>query len=199
MSESKIIPKETLSAYERWEMAAMDAPAAGSPVSLTTANEVEHIQELARQEGYAAGMNEVNEKAKQLGLLLAELNEARSKWVEEIETDVFNVVLALCKQFLRCALSAKPELVCGVIKEVMGSLPWLEMPPRLFLHPEDARLVRSVLAEEIREGKWQILEDAAIRRGGLRIETVQNTVDATIEGRWKQLLAAFDEPGAWEE
>ncbi|MDE3020285.1 MAG: flagellar assembly protein FliH [Pseudomonadota bacterium] len=202
MSDTKIIPKEALSAYERWEMAVIDDPSTKT-VTLTTANEVEHIQELAYREGYstgyAEGMREVNEKARMLALLLNGITAARKKWSEEIEGDTLRLVMALSKQFLRRVLPAKPDLVSAVIREAIASLPWLELPPRLFLHPEDARIVRELMSEELAEGKWQIIEDALISRGGVKIETVLNTVDATLEGRWKHLLAAFDEPGAWEE
>jgi len=203
LSDRKIIPKEALSAYDRWEMAVMDAPPSAETVTLTTATEVEHIQELAHKEGYSAGyaegMREANEKVRLLILLLNEMTVARKKWAEEIEADMLRLVLALCKQFLRRALPAKPDMVSLVIREVIGHLPWLEVPPRLFLHPEDARLVRLIMGGEISDGKWQVMEDESISRGGVKIETVQNTVDATLEGRWKQLLAAFDESGVWEE
>ena len=53
---SKSIPKEQLSAYQRWELSAFDQPGAG--VKLPTADEIQRIQQQAYQEGFAAGMKD---------------------------------------------------------------------------------------------------------------------------------------------
>ena len=50
---SQFVPKEQLSAYQRWEMNSFD-------VNLPTADDVERIHLQARQEGYSAGYQEGN-------------------------------------------------------------------------------------------------------------------------------------------
>ena len=56
MSSNKTIPKEQLSAYQRWELSNFDQPAEG--VKLPSANDIQRIQQQAYQEGFAAGMKD---------------------------------------------------------------------------------------------------------------------------------------------
>ena len=55
---SNIVPKEQLSAYQRWEMDAFDETHAAFP----TAEGVEQIQQQAHQEGYQEGLQQGREQ-----------------------------------------------------------------------------------------------------------------------------------------
>ena len=67
MSE-RLIAKENLSAYERWEGISFDGPEPGQreTVVLPTADEVEALTQRAHDEGYAAGMLEARDEARKL-------------------------------------------------------------------------------------------------------------------------------------
>lgn len=199
---SNIIPKEQQSAYQRWEMNSFDG-AASTAVPLPTAAEVENIQQQAYQEGFASGYREgkgkVDAEIARLAQLMTALDQALFQFDETLTQNLLSLALDVAKQMLREALRVKPELVLPVIREAVNSLPQASQHPHLNLHPEDAALVRSLMADELNHFHWKLLEDNRVERGGCRVETANSEVDATVENRWKRILAALGRDSAWLE
>lgn len=205
---SNIIPKEQLSAYQRWELNSLDDAAAGnaSPaVALPTAEEVEHIHQQASREGhaegYAAGYQEGRKKADaelaRLAQLMSALDASLDKFDEGVSQNLLVLALDISKQMLREALKARPELVLPVIREAVGSLPHANQHPHLRLHPDDANLVRSLMEDELNHFHWKVIEDSQVERGGCRVETANSEIDASLESRWKRALSALGQEGSW--
>jgi len=69
---------------------------------------------------------------------------------------------------------------------------------RVHLHPEDAKLVRTRLAEATSERAWTITEDPILTQGGCRVTSEDSTIDAQVEQRIGAAIAAVlgDERGA---
>ena len=199
---SNIIPKEQQSAYQRWEMNSFDG-AASTAVPLPTAAEVENIHQQAYQEGFASGYREgkgkVDAEIARLAQLMTALDQALFQFDETLTQNLLSLALDVAKQMLREALRVKPELVLPVIREAVNSLPQASQHPHLNLHPEDAALVRSLMADELNHFHWKLLEDNRVERGGCRVETANSEVDATVENRWKRILAALGRDSAWLE
>jgi len=207
---SNFIPKEQLSAYQRWELNSLDAssqePIVLSPepaVSLPTAEEVENIHRQARQEGYAAGYQEGKGRSDaelaRLVQLASSLDSALSRFDEDLMQSLLTLSLDVAKQMMREALRVKPELALPAIREAVNSLPQASQHPHIKLHPDDAALVRSLMADELNHFHWKLIEDSRIERGGCRVETANSEVDATMESRWERVLAALGREGAWLE
>lgn len=199
---SNIIPKEQLSAYQRWELNSLDGSASPA-VPLPTAEEVENIHQQAYQEGYAAGYGEgkgkVDAELARLVQLMSALDGALSQFEGDLTQNLLALALDVAKQMLREALRVRPELVLPVIREAVSSLPQASQHPHLKLHPEDASLVRSLMADELNHFHWKLIEDSRVERGGCRVETANSEIDATMESRWKRILAALGSEGAWLE
>lgn len=211
----KVIPKEQLSAYQRWEMVGFDqeeatAEVVEAPVGLPTAEEIEQIHEQARQEGFAAGRDAgyqegfaagqqaAQAQADAITQLLGSAEAAFGELAAALEGEILTLTLNLTKQVLRHALAVKPELLLMAVREAMAGVPLDAGQLQLVAHPDDAALMRQYLrAEEL--ARWQLTEDARISRGGFRIETANNTLDATLETRWQQLVGAFDRKDEWLE
>lgn len=204
---SKFIPKEQLSAYQRWELDSLDESAVpranASMVPLPTAEEVENIHRQAHQEGYAAGYQEGRARADaelaRLTQLLSSLEGALAHFDEELTQSLLSLGLDIARQMLREALKIRPELVVPVIREAVNSLPPASQHPHLRLNPEDAVLVRTLLADELNHFHWKVVEDGRIERGGCRVETPNSEIDATLESRWQRILAALGRDGSWLE
>lgn len=202
---SNIIPKEQLSAYQRWELNSLDG-SAGSSVStvpLPTAEEVENIHQQAYQEGFAAGYREGKDKVDaelaRLAQLMSALDGALNQFDETLTQNLLSLALDVARQMLREALRVRPELVLPVIREAVNSLPQAGQHPHLNLHPEDAALVRSLMADELNHFHWKLIENSRVERGGCRVETTNSEIDATMENRWKRILVALGREGAWLE
>ena len=199
---SNIIPKEQLSAYQRWELNSLDG-SARTTVPLPTAEEVENTHQQAYQEGFAAGYKEgkgkVDEELARLTQLMSALGGALNQFDETLTQNLLSLALDVAKQMLREALRVRPELILPVIREVVNSLPQANQHPHLKLHPEDAALVRSLMADELSHFHWKLIEDSRVARGGCRVETTNSEIDATMENRWKRILVALGSEGAWLE
>lgn len=205
---NKIIPKEQLSAYQRWEMSALDEEHAvrGRNVGdmlLPTADDLEQLQAQAHSEGYAAGYQEGKIKAladaERMKQLVAGLDEAMQQFDQQVANDVLALALEVAKQMLRQALKVKPGLVLNVVREAMNALPQASHHPVLILNPEDATLVRSFLEADIAHANWKIQEDSRIERGGCRIESANSEIDATIEERWNRATESLGRDDKWLE
>lgn len=199
---SNIIPKEQLSAYQRWELNSLDG-SARTTVPLPTAEEVENTHQQAYQEGFAAGYREgkskVDAELARLTQLMSALDGALSQFDEALSQNLLSLSLDIAKQMLREALRVRPELVLPVIREAVNGLPQASQHPHLKLHPDDAALVRSLMADELNHFHWKLIEDSRVERGGCRVETTNSEIDATMENRWKRILVALGSEGAWLE
>lgn len=206
---SNFVPKEQLSAYQRWEMDVFDEAPAADAVALPTAEAIQQIQQQAHQEGYQEGLQlgreqgyreggeQARQEAQRLNQLLVKTSESLQQMDQEIAQQLLDLALAIAQQMLRQALSVVPELVLPVVLEAINSLPQSNQQAQLILHPQDALLVRSHLESEIAQGHWRVVEDVQITPGGCRLETAQSELDATLETRWKQVLASIGQSGDW--
>lgn len=222
---SDVIPKEKQSAYERWEMTSFDtiSPAAraaekarmaaehSAAASQQTANiaamakQIEDARAQAHAEGYAAGLaegraagktqlaqekNRLQQIAETFGTEVAQANEL-------IAADMLDLSLDLAKAMLKTTLQVRPEVIVPVVREAIHYLPTLQQPALLHLHPDDAALIQTHMGDEISTAGWRIVEDMHMTRGGCRVETASNQVDATTETRWQRIAAALGKESEW--
>ncbi|MBI3529267.1 MAG: flagellar assembly protein FliH [Betaproteobacteria bacterium] len=202
MAAPNLIPKEQLSAYERWELNSFDVPGKRGPVALTTAAQVEKIHQQARLDGYQTGLNEGRQRAGSEAERLAALARAFSSETAELDQrlaqQVLDVALDVARQMLRGALEVRPELILPVIQEAIRSLPVLGEERCLRLHPQDVALARELAGESLTVvSGWTIVEDAAITRGGCVVCTSHGEVDATLDARWRRIVGTLGREGGW--
>jgi flagellar assembly protein FliH len=195
---------------------AMESQAA--PMAPTVAEEeLEAIREAARQQGYAegheAGQATGHASGYEDGLALgraeaaAELTHlqdiatsfgaAVTEADESIAADVLELALHLAKNMVRTAFEVRPELILPVVREAVDYLPTLQQPALLVLHPEDALIVRGSIGHELEKSGWRIIEDGNVARGGCRIDTASNQIDAQIASRWQRLAHALGRNVEW--
>lgn len=190
-------------------------------VMLPSVEELEAMREAARQEGFEQGLDEgrtqgraeghaegftagsaEGEQAAQLELeqlrtVAASFGEAVAQADETIARDVLDLALRLARGMVRTGLDVRPELIMSVVRDAINQLPILQQPALLTLNPQDAELVRHGMADELASGGWRIIENAAIARGGCRVETASNQIDAQVEARWQRLTHALAADVDW--
>ena len=98
---------------------------------------------------------------------------------------------------LRTALDVKPELVLPVVREAIEYLPVVQQPALLMLNPLDADLVREGLGDELGASGWRIVEDHQIARGGCKLDTPHNQIDAQAASRWNRIAHALGKNTDW--
>ena len=84
-----------------------------------------------------------------------------------------------------------------IVGEAIRYLPSLQQPALLFLHPNDATMVREHMGEELSKAGWRLAEDTHLEPGGCRIETGSNQIDASISGRWERIAASLGRDTSW--
>lgn len=212
-----VIPKEQLSAYERWEMSSIGhghngsaskaAPARDNKPSELT-EKLAQLTEKARQEGYAIGLQqgyaEGNQQARQehgvnqeaITHIANSMQAALEVNQEEISHDLLRLALDIAKSMLKSSIEVNREVVIPVVLDAMQALPYVQKPAKIIVNPDDAAIIRQELAEEIK-GTWQVVENMEIERGGCRLETGANQVDATNAVRWKRINEALGQNSDW--
>jgi flagellar assembly protein FliH len=78
------------------------------------------------------------------------------------------------------------------MREAMAELPSATRQVRIYLHPDDASLVREAYADhDAEERPWKIIDDMALSRGGCRLESQTSRIDASVEKRLNSVLASL--------
>lgn len=214
---STVIPKEQLSAYQRWEMAsfgddrssAQQNAAIAAAEAKRAAEELVQKREEARAQGYAEGF----EQGRATGLEQGRAEAARETTVirqiaetfssavtrvdETVADDMLNLALDLAKAMMKTALSVRPELVLPIVGEAIRYLPSVQQPALLALNPQDVPIVRDHMKDELEKAGWRLVEDPHVERGGCRVETASNQVDATLPVRWQRIADALGKHSDW--
>lgn len=214
---SNVIPKEKLTAYQRWEMASFgdERPKEVAANAKLEAERLEQLREEARRQGHAEGYATGYEQGRTEGLgtgraqaqqeldLLRQIAESFGTEVsqasETVAVELLDLALDLSKAMLKTALKVRPELVLPIVAEAVRYLPGLQQPALLALHPEDAVIVRQHMGDELDKGNWRIVEEPQMERGGCRVETASNQIDAAPSVRWQRIAEAFGKHGNWME
>jgi flagellar assembly protein FliH len=189
--------------------AAETGPALPPPMPYPTVEELEAIRDQAHQEGYEDGLEAGRAEALALGQEasavelrhLAEVALAFSGALQAadqgIAGDVLELALQLAKGMLKNALKVKPELILPIVRDAIEYLPVLQQPALLVLHPDDAQVVREGIGEELEKGGWRVIEDAQLERGGCKVDTASNQIDAQAGARWQRLTHALGKDVDW--
>jgi flagellar assembly protein FliH len=213
---SNTLPKEKQTAYQRWEMASFgdDRPKIGGLIGSASgsfSDQTSSARQQARKEGYAAGLDEGRQIGLKEGRARAAEESTRFKSIannfledlnrvnELIAQDMLDVSLDLAKAMLKSAITVRPELILPIVNEAVHYLPSVQQPATLFLHPDDMKIVKQYMGDELSKTGWRILEDKHIERGGCRVETASNQIDATPSTRWQRITSALGKTNDWLE
>lgn len=178
-------------------------------LSYPSVEELEAIREEARQSGYeeghaaghadamAAAQVQIQQELAHARALAASFAEAVQQADQLIANEVLDLALHLAKGMLKQSLQVKRELILPIVREAIEYLPVLQQPALLMLHPDDAPAVREGIADELEKGGWRVIEDASIQRGGCKIDTASNQIDAQAATRWQRLTHALGKDDDW--
>lgn len=228
------IPKEKLTAWQRWEMAdfsdrpkpapapapAVKAPpAAARPAATPTApppapsvptppepqikfptlEEIEQIHQQAQKDGFNAGYEEGTARARmealRLSTLADNLDQALSNLDKDIAEDLMALSLEIARQVVRQQIAVRPEVVMTVVKEALLQLP--HQHAAIYLHPDDANLVRSYIGEQLSHSGHRILEEPGMERGDCKVEAAGSQIDATLDTRWRRVIESMGLKDVW--
>ncbi len=185
---------------------------AGGAVPVLTVDELESVQRQAYDEaaktgheqgytegfeqgkidgykvGIAQGDADLKQRIHDVGALLDIMAQPLRELDAQVEEELVVLATAIAQQVVRRELKIDPGQVISVVREALGILPVSSRNVRLFLHPDDADLVRSVFDVADDAPTWTLVEDPLLSRGGCKVESESSRIDATVE---KQLAAVI--------
>lgn len=209
---SIVIPKEQLTAFERWELASFDPHSGGlyqSPAqkstALANAAGLDQLRQQAQEEGYAQGnatgyaegAQQARNEAARIHALMQNIQGAINQVDEQLAHSLLDLSLEIARKMIGETLLAKPEVILSIVSEAIGGLPHFNQNAHLILHPDDAKLVREHMGEQLSHAGWKLFTDAQLSRGGCRVETAHSQVDATTEARWKHVVESLGQDKSW--
>ncbi len=208
---SAVIPKEELTAYQRWELGSFDqkkgagqaaAPRAGKgSAHLPTADDVERIHRDAHKQGYDAGYEEGTARARmealRLHTLVEQLDTALGQFDQQMAEQLLALALEIARQVVGQAVAVRPTVILDTVREALLQLP--HQHAAIYLHPEDSSLVRSYAGDQLAHAGHRIFEDPGVARGGVRLEAGGSHIDATLATRWQRVVESMGTGGEWVE
>jgi flagellar assembly protein FliH len=211
-------------AYERWEMAPLAdnrtgraGPAESSLSDLRLAQESERARQTGHRQGQQEGLAQGHAAGHAEGLtqglaegralidaqqaalltLLASFEEQIKHARENIAQQVLAVALDMAHAMLKSVLAIEPQRVLPLVEQTLQSLPALKSNARLYLHPQDLALLVTAQGDALSAEGWHLRADPAMLRGGCRVETPTNEIDASLPTRWARLQQALGQQGEW--
>lgn len=215
-----------LTAWERWELASFDEgkippPAAAPPVAppppeeevmqamrLPTAEEIDKLYQEAREEGLKKGREEGAQagfkegqakalaEAQRLTKTVAKLEKSLDELDFLIADEVLALAVELAREVIRQEITARPETLLTVVREALAQLP--HHHAAIYLHPDDASLLRSYMGDQLAHGGHRIHEDFKLTRGDCVLEAGGSQLDATVAMRWQRVLESLGISRAWQ-
>lgn len=181
------------------------------PMPVLTVNEIEAMQKQAydeafaqgKKEGYSQGFGEgsrqgyeenvqaLQTKAAQFTSLLESLSQPFKALDAEVEKELVKLAIGIATQIIRREIKLDPGQVVAAVREAKKVLPLSSQKISLYLHPEDAELVRSALSLDEMAPAWRVVEDPLITHGGCKVDTEVSHIDATVENRLAAVIATL--------
>jgi flagellar assembly protein FliH len=141
--------------------------------------------------GYQENVGLLHKKAAEFAALMESLSEPFKALDDEVEKELVKLALGIATQIIRREIKLDPGQVVSAVREAIQVLPLSSQKIKLYLHPEDAELVRSALSLDEMTTAWGVIEDPLITRGGCKVDTDVSHVDATVENRLAALVATI--------
>jgi len=199
---SRIIRREHAGDADTWQSPPVDESAAeelkgavGAGAHLLSEAQVDQLRSQMQnqafdqgyREGLASGQAEVAARAQRFEALMNKLAYPFEELDAAVEDEIVDLAKILATHILRRELKSDPDQIVGAVRDCVEVLPAAARNVRLFLHPDDAQLVREYAASDQARG-WTIQEDASVAKGGLRVESDSSHIDGRIESRLNEIV-----------
>ncbi len=191
---SSVLIREHLEDVRRWDMPDVSGRNPIAPTTIQPTRTVRQLADLERQvraEAFARGLAEGHETAaRELAVQVAHLqsiigllSQPLAELDHRIEHDLVVLATRLATQVVRHELEIHPEQITPLVRTALSALPISARHIKVYLHPDDAEIVRAELPSHDHANSWQIIDDPKITRGGCRVTSETSSIDATLESR----------------
>lgn len=216
---TRFIPREELGDFASWTPGAFGgadaasegsfpggrpqpAQAAAQPPEPTAAEWQQRIA-AARQAGYQDGYRDglaalenfksafAQQATAQIGALLDAFERQTQLLDGRVAEALALAARQLAAQVLRHELSVQPAVVASVAAEAVHEVMLSARQVSVFAHPDDLPLIAEGAAEALAQRGARLIADATLVRGDVVVDSDVGHVDARVQTRWAQALAAL--------
>lgn len=193
---SNLLSSDDDSEVRPWKLPDVDI--SGGVHGPLTAGQIEKLQKQAyeegfergRQDGLKAGEQEAAKQLEYISSIIELFNNPLKELDENVVQQLIDLTTIIAGQVIRRELRADPGQIIAVVRECIKNLPIASRKISIFLHPDDAMLVRGAFSiDENVDQSWQIIDDPVLTRGGCRIEAENSKIDATVEQQLNRVIA----------
>jgi len=197
---------ELAEAIERWQAPRVaSASDVDGSAGMLNVKSIEALQQQAQEEGYKAGYDEghkagfeagqqageqdIKQQLAYLQQILASLQQPLADLDQQLEQDLVALAITMTRQLVRRELKQQPEHVIGAMRAALQALPVSDRKIKIYVHPEDLPLIQKGLSLDQDAENRQWIEDPLLTRGGVKLETADTTVDASVEARLNTIIS----------
>ncbi len=215
---SRFIPREELASFAAWNPDALSgtaAPRTGTgapaeepvPPAEALAAQLRAARQSGYQDGYRDGLSALDgfkqSYAAQITAQLGRLMESHGTQLDGLQQQLAQAIAvcatSMARQVVRSELAVRPELVAAVAQEAVEALLLSARHISVRVHPDDQPLVAQGAAEVLDARGARLISDAAIARGGCRVESDIASIDGTLAARWRRASAALGSATEWTD
>ncbi|KQW51863.1 MULTISPECIES: FliH/SctL family protein [unclassified Roseateles] len=172
---------------------------------------VQELLHAARQSGYQDGYRDgmaaldafkqsfAQQMSRQIGAVVSNFDAEMQALEGDMAASIARIAVELARQVVRSELSQRPELIARVAHDAVEALQLSARHVRLRVHPDDFALVQQGAGPELQAREAQLIPDAEVARGGVKVDADIASVDATIAARWLQAVSAIGQTSIWED
>jgi flagellar assembly protein FliH len=199
---SRKIPKEKVGAASTWELRSLGetAQVSRNPTGLWSERE-----RRAFERGREQGVLETTRAAQlvraghleRIGQVVANLQAGLDELASRGADALLDLSLEIARQVVRGELSVRRDAALPAVREAIALIVDHAAHPHVHLSPQDYELVRAELEADASHRGCRFVSDPSVPPGGCRIETPQGEIDATLDTRWRRVVATLgaDHPG----
>ena len=176
-------------------------PAAPPPpaLKLPTLEEIQAIQDAARQEGFeqgfaqghadgqAQGQSEVRRLTAQIEGILDNFGRPLVRLENEVVAALGELAVRIAGHLVGRAYEAEPALLRDLVSEALDSVSGSSRDVEVRLHPDDIAALAPLLS--LPPGQ-RLVPDLGLSRGDLRVHAESVRIDGTLDARLRAALSA---------
>jgi flagellar assembly protein FliH len=193
---SRKIPKDQVDGAANWEMRSLGETAqisrnANSLWSERERRAFERGREQGALEAHRAAQQARAGHLQRIGGVIEKLQVALDELASRGADALLDLSLEVARQVLRRELTLARDAALPVVREAIALISDHTAHPRVHLSPQDYDLVSGELEADATHRGCRFVSDPSVPPGGCRIQTPQGEIDATLETRWRRVIAAL--------
>lgn len=145
--------------------------------------------------GYQAGLEqaaaETKTKLAAVDSFLSALSQPFNDQNQQLAEQLGLLAGKIAKSLVRRELRTEPESIMALVRDTVAALNTNVHRVNIHLHPENAKLIRSLLNTDSDEEGWKIIDDPLVSHSDCKVSSRDSLIDADLETRINLIITQF--------